>query len=98
MGCTMKKRTPSYCHHKATAQAVVRIDGRDHYLGKFGSSESHAEYNRLIAEWYANANVLPCAATADSTLSVAELILKYWEWAEGYYRDAEGVPSAELDN
>ena len=28
--CTMHKRTPSYCLHKATGQAVVRIDGADH--------------------------------------------------------------------
>jgi hypothetical protein len=47
----MNRRTPSYCHHKATGQAVVRIDGKDRYLGKYGSQESRQEYDRLIAEW-----------------------------------------------
>ena len=36
--CTMSKptqRTPSYCLHRASGQAVVRIDGKDHYLEKY---------------------------------------------------------------
>ena len=28
-------RTPTYRRHKPTGKAVVTIDGRDHYLGKF---------------------------------------------------------------
>jgi integrase len=95
----MKKRTPSYCLHKGTGQAVVRIDGRDHYLGAFGTKESRHRYNQLIAEWYANAKTLPPRFVEQgSGLSVAELLLKYWEWAEGYYQDNDGEPSAELLN
>jgi hypothetical protein len=55
----MPKRTPSLCLHKASGQAVVRLDGKDHYLGKYGSPESEAEYNRLIGEWFANKCCLP---------------------------------------
>ena len=44
-------KVPSYCHHKSSGRAVVRIDGRDHYLGPYGSSESYERYARLIAEW-----------------------------------------------
>src|SRR4051794_16116920 len=87
--CTMSKRsskTPSLCLHKATGQAVVRIDGKDHYLGKYGSPESQAEYDRLIAEWLGNGRRLPPPTAADG-LSIAELILSYWRWAEGYYRN-----------
>ena len=32
---------PSYCLHKASGCAVVRIDGRNRYLGPHGSPESH---------------------------------------------------------
>jgi hypothetical protein len=46
----MVKRTPSYCLHKATGQAVVRIDGKDSYLGKYGTPDSQSEYNRLVSE------------------------------------------------
>ena len=31
-------KIPSYCKHLASGQAVVRLNGRDHYLGKFGSA------------------------------------------------------------
>ena len=46
-------KVPSYCRHKHSGRAVVRIDGRDHYLGRYGSPESHEEYERCIAEWRA---------------------------------------------
>ena len=37
-------RDPKYRHDKPKALAVVRIDGRDHSLGKYGSSESWERY------------------------------------------------------
>ncbi len=93
----MKNRTPSYCLHKATRQAVVRIDGKDYYLGKHGSPESQAEYDRLIAEWLGNGRRLAPLTTGDGQ-TVAELALSYWRWAEGYYRNEHGEPSMELEN
>src|SRR5262245_39738028 len=36
-------RPPSYRLHKATGQAVVTLDDRDHYLGRYDSAESRAE-------------------------------------------------------
>ncbi len=36
-------RTPSYRLHKPTGLAVVTLDGRDIYLGRFGSAESRPE-------------------------------------------------------
>ena len=47
-------KVPAYCHHKASGQAVVRLDGVDHYLGCYGSDESHERYDRAIAEWRAH--------------------------------------------
>ena len=44
---------PAYSHHKPSGQAVVCLNGRDHYLGRYGSAASQAEYNRLIGEWLA---------------------------------------------
>ena len=67
------KRHPAYCLHKASGQAVVRIDGKNHYLDKHGSPESRARYNQLIATWYANAQTLPPTAAGDN-LTVNELL------------------------
>ena len=91
------QRTPSYCLHKASGQAVVRIDGVDHYLGKHGTPESRAEYDRLIAEWLGNGRRLAPSSAAGG-LTVAELILSYWRWAEHYYRNEQGEPGLELDS
>ncbi|HQZ63799.1 MAG TPA: hypothetical protein PLY87_01930 [Planctomycetaceae bacterium] len=41
---------PSYLLHKPTGQARVRINGRDHYLGPYGSEESRILYGQLIAK------------------------------------------------
>ena len=37
-------RVPKYAHHKARGLAVVTINGRDVYLGKYGSAASHEAY------------------------------------------------------
>jgi len=42
------RKTPAHRLHKPTNQAVVRIDGHDHYLGKHGSEASQEKYHRMI--------------------------------------------------
>ena len=42
-------RVPSYRCHKPTGQAVVTINGRDIYLGKWNSAESKAEFGLKVA-------------------------------------------------
>jgi integrase len=88
------QRTPSYCLHRATGQAVVRVDGRDYYLGKYGSTVSRAEYDRLIAQWLSNGRSLG-GPNGDSGLSVNELIVRYLEFARKYYQ-RDGQPTGEI--
>jgi integrase len=59
----------------------VRLGGRDHYLGKFGSPEATAEYQRLIAEWLANGR-----RAADDEPTVNDVILAFLEHATAYYK------------
>jgi integrase len=91
------QRTPAYCLHRASGQAVVRIDGKDHYLGKYDTPDSRAEYDRLVAEWLGNGRSLPPSSTAAS-LSVNEVILAFWKHAEQHYRAEDGTPTGEADN
>ena len=89
-----RRRDPKYRHHKARNLAVVRIEGKDYYLGRYGTEKSKLEYHRLLADWRAallvpantNGNGKKIDTQTDNDLSVAELAAKYWEFAEQYYR------------
>ena len=41
---------PKYRRHKGTGQSFVQVNGKRHYLGKFGTPESKQRYSRFIAE------------------------------------------------
>lgn len=47
-------RVPKYRHFRPRNLGVVRIHGRDHYLGMFDSPESWEKYHRLITEFLAH--------------------------------------------
>ena len=87
---------PSCSLHKASGQAVVRLSGRDHYLGQFGTPEALAAYDRLIAEWLARGRVAPPASTTRE-LTIEDVLARFWIFAEGYYRK-DGAQTRELDN
>ena len=79
-------RTPSYRLHKPTGQAVVTLCGRDLYLGKFGTRESRADYDRTIGEWLANGRILPRSVSGNGAdITRSELLLAFLAWAESYY-------------
>ena len=63
-------RVPKYRRHKPTGQAVVTLNGKDHYLGRWNSKASRAAYERLVGEWLASGRTL---RADDGGLSVAEL-------------------------
>jgi integrase len=83
---------PTYRLHKAKGLAVVTLDGRDLYLGKHGTPESRAEYDRLVSLWIANGRRLPDSLTGKrrddrSDVTVVEVCAAYWAHAEVRYAD-----------
>ncbi len=84
-------RTPKYSLHKATGQARVRMSGKDHYLGEYGSPESRDAYDELILAWR-RLNDL----TGKHSTTVGQLCLAFQEHAEKFYRD-EHVKLIRLD-
>ena len=86
-------RVPTYGLHKATGQAVVRLNGKDHYLGKYDDPESRERYDRLILQWLSNHRTIPSKSEAGPTVN--EVILAYVKWAETYYVK-DGQPTKEV--
>ena len=81
------KRIPKYYHYKPKNLGVVRIQGRDIYLGKYDSPESWEKYHRLIAEHLAaNGQPLPPPQPETAGLSIERVLLRYWKFAESYYQ------------
>lgn len=88
-----KPRVPTYRHHRPSGQAVVTLDGQDHYLGKWSSKASRREYEKLIGEWLANGRRLPTEGDK-ADLRICELLAAYLNFAKGYYID-NGEPGKE---
>lgn len=89
---TREPKTPSYRLYKRTGQAVTTIDGKDFYLGTYGTKASRAAYDRLIAEWLAHGRRL---AKPGEVAAVSQLILAYVKHSRTYYRK-DGAPTPEV--
>ncbi len=87
-----KRVKPPYMLHKATGQARAKIDGKDYYLGAFGSPDSRDQYDALIAEWLAQQD--PKA----SRLTIDELAILFVQHCDEYYRKPDGRPTGEATN
>jgi integrase len=100
---TVRKSPPSLRRHKPSQQAVVTLNGRDHYLGPWpvGQKQPPAEvrdaYDALVAEWLANGR--RTTEASPPPITVAELILQFWaRYATVYYRHPDGSPTSEQSN
>src|SRR5687768_6249935 len=84
------KKKPAYSLHRPTGQARVRIDGRDLYLGQWGTAESRRAYDRLIEEWLLKQDATQLRLTID------ELALLYVAHVNEYY-SRDGKPGHEAN-
>lgn len=75
-----RKTVPSYCHHKASGQAYLKVDGKRIYLGKHGTPESHRRYSDEIAKWQAR------QTEQTENVTIRELTLLYLKRSEQHYR------------
>src|SRR5262245_15035404 len=98
-----KRRIPSLCRHKATGQAVVRLDGTDVYCGVHGTPEAQERYERAIAEWLLTGQPAvspssPPPPVDPRALTVNELVLAYWSRHVTNYYTKKGRLTSEVDN
>ncbi|MGA2442665.1 MAG: hypothetical protein ABSH08_17055 [Tepidisphaeraceae bacterium] len=91
----MSERIPQMTLHKASGQAVVRLAGRDVYLGPWLSPAAKQAYDREIAQWLTSGRV---GHNSDHDVTVTEVIAAFWDYAQSYYRHADGTPTNEVRN
>src|SRR5262245_43573547 len=103
-----KSHQPAYRHYKPKNLAVVRIDGRDHYLGRYDSPESRQRYYELLAKREREpavtkiATLPPVEPSTESEdpgeVTVTMLVVAFWKWAQKRYRKSDGTPTREAGN
>lgn len=90
---------PKYRLHKRSGRAYVVIEGRSCWLGRHGTRESKAAYERVIAEWLAAGRQTPRPAPAPHVRDVTVSIL-VWRFRrhanETYPRKTQLVYRAAL--
>jgi integrase len=89
-----QNHVPSYRPHKS-GQARVTLNGRDILLGEYDSAASRAEYSRIVGEWIANGRQIP---DTPKDLAIDELVARYRQHVESYYRKPDGTLTSEVDN
>ena len=91
---TRNRRVPSLRFHKASGQAYVVLSGKAIYCGKPDDPGTEQRYHQAIAEWLAAGRQLPAEPT---TLTIKELIARFWVHAEQYYRTTTDGRVKELE-
>ncbi|MFO0963228.1 MAG: tyrosine-type recombinase/integrase [Phycisphaerales bacterium] len=69
---------PAYCIHRGRNLAYVTLNGREHYLGRAHSPESHARYREMLAAHLAGERPAPSPRTAAPAFTVAELAERWY--------------------
>ena len=64
------KRPPKLCHHKKRDYAYLTLSGKQVYLGKWGSAEAQAAYDRFLIEWAKGGGAAPLPRYSDGVLLV----------------------------
>jgi integrase len=89
---------PKYRRHKGSGQAFVQVQGRRHYIGRWGSPASKERYARFVAELAVKpAAAVPTTPTTPAPeITVVELCAAYLDFAEVYYRKDE-APTRSIE-
>jgi integrase len=92
------KGVPAYRRHKARGLAKVRIDGKDIYLGQYGTPESRAKYERIVVELLAARSTSTPTRASGRPVSVNDVIAAFAAHAHAYYKAKDGTATDEVKN
>ncbi len=88
------RRVPSLRFHKASGQNYVILSGKAIYCGKPDDADTEARYHQAVAEWMAAGKQLPANP---ETITVKEVLARFWVYAQSYYRTETDGLVKELD-
>jgi integrase len=91
-------RIPKYRHYRPKDLALVVINGKQIYLGKYGSPESWDEYHRLVKEYQTQPASSLVSDPASPGCTIDELIAAFWQQHVVSYYVKNGRPTSEQDN
>lgn len=92
-----KHGTPVLRRHKKSGHAYARFDGRQRWFGSYDDPETHQRFARTLAEWVAHGGRFS-PRQDDRSLTVADVVAAYLEFAERFYCTPEGTPTREISN
>jgi integrase len=89
-------KPPKYSLHKPSGQAKVRFNGKDTYLGRYGSPESKEAYAQFVASLPKPSEQGRLADPSPGVaLLVGECVERYQEHAQRYYVHPDGSQTGE---
>lgn len=83
---SVRRKRPSYLHHKAQGTAKTIVDGRTIYLGKLGSPESRDRYDRIIEVWELRRSGLPPGTVPVLKLGGLTLVILFRLQRDSHYQ------------
>jgi len=94
MSLSAPLKVPQFRVHKGSGQGYANAWGRRIYFGKHDLPDAMRRYHEFVAEYMANGGQPP---VQPDQMTIKELIARFWVHAEGYYLDAAGNPSTEIE-
>jgi integrase len=87
------RKEPQYLLHRSSGRGRTRVNGKDIYFtGEHNSPKSLAEFEKFRDDW----RMRQPGDRPD--LTIGELSLRFFAWAQTYYRHRDGTPTGEADN
>jgi integrase len=94
----MSQKAPKYRRQRKRVGndlGFVEVAGRRFYFGAYGTAESRDAYRRFVLEWRAGGKQVHVKC---ESITVVELVARFWEHAEEYYRHPDGTPTGTAEN
>jgi integrase len=91
----LTKKLPRLCKHSDGHHAIVRLNDRVVYLGRYGTKASKQAYDRVTGEWLASGRRI--ADTTDD-IAIVEMLAQFVTFAKAHYRRPDGTATSEFRN